>query len=337
MRAIGELRRAEDARAREGASAPVRVVAVGGGTGLPRVLSGLAGSGASDRGRPLDVTAVVATSDDGGSSGELRRSFGIPAPGDIRNCLVALCASADPIPELLQHRFQGSGGLSGHTVGNVVLAALAERLGGFREAVELAGELLEARGRVLPATEEAVDLVATLEDGRVVRGECAMVAALGRVKQVALDHLTPACPAALQAIAAADLVVLGPGSLYSSIVAPLLASGMSEALRRCRGTRVLVVNLSTERGETDGYGAADHVRAVQRHIGAVVDVAVVHDRPHRLGRRTADGTGPVAVDARAIAELGVTPFVADLAEPGDPPRHDPAKLARVLLGFARTE
>jgi uncharacterized cofD-like protein len=304
---------------------------------MPRVLAGLSRSlGAREGGgRPLEVTAVVATSDDGGSSGELRRCCNIPAPGDVRNCLVALSASVDPIPALFQHRFQGSGGLAGHTVGNVVLAALAERLGGFGAAVELAGELLGTRGRVLPATEEAVDLVATLEDGRVVRGECAMVAAHGRVKQVSLDHPTPAVPAALDAIAAADLVVLGPGSLYSSIVAPLLASGMAEALRRCRGTRVLVVNLSTEAGETDGYGAADHVRAVQRHAGAVLDVALVHDRPlHRAW--SGHGVGPVAVDAPAVAALGVTPFLADLAEPGDPPRHDPAKLARVLLAFART-
>jgi uncharacterized cofD-like protein len=335
MRAISDLRRVESARVREKRS-PLRVVAVGGGTGLPRVLAGLAGSSEPGDGRlALDVTAVVATSDDGGSSGELRRSFGIPAPGDVRNCLVALSASVDPIPDLFQHRFRGTGGLSGHTVGNVVLAALAERLGGFRAAVEVAGELLGARGRVLPATEEAVDLVAFLEDGRVVRGECAMVAAHGRVRQVSLDHVAPALPAALEAISAADLVVLGPGSLYSSIIAPLLVSGMSDALRRCRGTRVLVVNLTTQPGETDGYGAADHVRALQRHLGPAVDVVVVHDRPLRPARRL-DGTAPVAVDAQAIAALGVTPLVADLAEPGDPPHHDPAKLARVLLGFART-
>jgi uncharacterized cofD-like protein len=319
--------------ARQGAP-PLRVVAVGGGTGLPRVLSGLARSPrATDGARDLQVTAVVATSDDGGSSGELRRSFGIPAPGDVRNCLVALSASVDPIPDLFQHRFQGHGRLSGHTVGNVVLAALAQRLGGFGAAVEIAGELLGTSGRVVPATEEMVDLVATMEDGRVVRGECAMAAARGRVKQVSLDRATRAAPAALEAVEAADLVVFGPGSLYSSVVAPLLAGGMAEALRRCRGTRVLAVNLLTEPGETDGYTAADHVRAVQRHAGGVVDVALVHARPPRP---PPGGARPVVLDQAAVTELGVMPFAADLVEAEDPARHDPAKLARVLLGFART-
>jgi uncharacterized cofD-like protein len=314
------------------------VVAVGGGTGLPRVLSGLSrapgpsGGGAA----AIDVTAVVATSDDGGSSGELRRSYGIPAPGDVRNCLVALSESVDPLADLFQHRFDGGGGLSGHTVGNVVLAALTERLGGFGAAVETAGQLLVTRGRVLPATEESVDLVATLEDGRVVHGERAMVAARGRVRRVDLDRPTAAAPAALEAIAGAHLVVLGPGSLYSSVIAPLLARGMAEALRRCRGTRVLAVNLRTEPGETDGYTAADHVRAVQQHLGLVVDVALVHDRRGRLAPGAGGAGAAVPVDAAAISELGVTPFGADLAEPGDPSRHDPAKLARVLLGFART-
>jgi uncharacterized cofD-like protein len=290
--------------------------------------------GASDAER-LEVTAVVATSDDGGSSGELRRWCGIPAPGDVRNCLVALSDAAGPIPGLLQHRFHGTGGLAGHTVGNVVLAALAERLGSFRAAVAAAADLLGTRGRVLPATDGVVDLVATLEDGRVVRGECAMVAARGRVREVSLDHPAPAVPAALEAIAAADLVVLGPGSLFSSVIAPLLAEGMADALRRCAGTRVLVVNLSTEAGETDGYAASDHVRAVQRHVGRVVDVALVHDGTAGPARRHG-AEHPVALDTAAIAALGAVPFAVDLAEPGGPPRHDPRKLARVLLGFART-
>jgi uncharacterized cofD-like protein len=312
------------------------VVAVGGGTGLPRVLCGLARAPGLGGPAGIEVTAVVATSDDGGSSGELRRSYGIPAPGDVRNCLVALSASVDPLADLFQHRFDGRGGLSGHTVGNVVLAALTERLGGFGAAVETAAQLLVTQGRVFPATEEGVDLVATLEDGRVVRGERAMAAARGRVKEVALDRPTAAVPAALEAIAAADLVVLGPGSLYSSIVAPLLARGVAEALRACRGTRVLVVNLTTEPGETDAYGASDHVRAVQRHVGEVVDVALVQEGQARRVAPRDGAPSAVAVDAEAIAALGVTCFRADVAEPGEPARHHPGKLARVLLGFART-
>jgi uncharacterized cofD-like protein len=312
------------------------VVAVGGGTGLPRVLTGLSRATGPLGAAAVEVTAVVATSDDGGSSGELRRSYGIPAPGDVRNCLVALSESAEPLAELFQHRFDGSGGLSGHTVGNVVLAALAERLGGFGAAVETAGQLLVTRGRVLPATEESVDLVAILEDGRVVRGERAMVAARGCVRRIELDRPIAATPASVEAIAAADLVVLGPGSLYSSVVAPLLARGMAEALRRSRATRVAVVNLFTEPGETDGYTAADHVRALQRHVGAVIDAAVVHDRPLAWARGPAADARPVAFDAAGISALGVMPLGADVAERADPSSHDAGKLARVLLALART-
>jgi uncharacterized cofD-like protein len=330
MTASIQLHRAERARRRAGT--PLRVVALGGGTGLPQVLTGLAATPGGD-GPGLDVTAIVATSDDGGSSGELRRSYGIPAPGDLRNCLVALSSGLDSLPELFQLRFGGAGALAGHTIGNLLIAALAQRLGDFRAAVQAAGELLGTRGRVLPATAEQVDLVAVMEDGRVVRGECAMVAARGRVRHVSLDRPTPAIPAALDAIAEADLVVLGPGSLYSSVIAPLLARGIADALRRCRATRVLVVNLFTEPGETDGYDAADHVRAVQRHAGPVVDVALVHDRPVLAPGRP-DGPRPVAVDAAEIAAAGAVPFGADLLEPGDPPRHDAAKLARLLLRFA---
>jgi uncharacterized cofD-like protein len=332
MRVPEDVWRLDDRRSR--AERPrLRVVAVGGGTGLPRVLSGLSrAAGALEGVHPLEVTAIVGTSDDGGSSGELRRSYGIPAAGDVRNCLVALAGSVDPLAQLFQHRFDGGGGLSGHTVGNVVLAALTQRLGGFGAAVQTASELLVTRGRVLPATEELVTLVATLDDGRVVRGESAIAAARGRVRQVTLDRPTSALAAALEAIAAADLVVLGPGSLYSSIVAPLLARGMGDALGRCEGTRVLVVNLAAERGETDGYTAADHVRAVQQHAGEVVDVALAHAPTGRPGAIAS----AVPFDPGAIAALGVTPFAADLVDPDDPGLHDERKLARVLLGFART-
>jgi uncharacterized cofD-like protein len=334
MRAARELEWAASEEGRP-VRAPLRVVAVGGGTGLPRVLSGLAGwRDAADGVARLDVTAIVATSDDGGSSGELRRCYGIPAPGDVRNCLVAL--SGAPFSELFQHRFQGEGGLSGHTVGNVVLAALAQRLGGFRAAVETAGDLLATRGRVLPATDEMVDLVATMDDGRVVRGERAMAAAGGRVKEIALDRPTPAVPGALAAIAAADLLVLGPGSLYSSVIAPLLAGGMADALRSCTGTRVLIVNLFTEPGETDRYTAADHVRAVQRHVGRLVDVALLHDPPPGRKAPPAGSGSPVVADTDAVAGLGVMPFATDLVDAEEPRRHDPSRLARVLLGFART-
>jgi uncharacterized cofD-like protein len=336
------MRRAEELTAVPIAPAaetrPLRVVAAGGGTGLPRVLAGLATGVEPDEGRALDVTALVTTADDGGSSGELRRRYGIPAPGDVRNCLVALSAGLNPLAALFQHRFEGDGALAGHTVGNVVLTALTQRLGDFGRAVEAAGRMLGTCGRVVPASAEPVELVAELEDGRIVRGEMAIASSTARVARLALARPSAAPPEAIAAVLGADLVVLGPGSLYSSVLASLLADGLGAALRETAATRVLVVNLFTQPGETDGFDAADHVRAVQRHLGDVVDVALVN-RP-ALPAAVADaararGAAPVEVDRGAIDALGAVPVVTDLLAPGDAGRHDPQKLSRALLAIAR--
>jgi len=322
----------------EGA-APLRVVAAGGGTGLPRVLAGLAPGVEPEVGRPVEVTAVVTTADDGGSSGELRRRYGVPAPGDVRNCLVALAEGLNPLAALFPHRFEGEGGLAGHTVGNVVLTALAQRLGDFGAAVEAAARMLAVRGRVLPGTAEPVELVAEMEDGTRVQGETTIAAGRGApIARVGLARPAPAPPEAPRAIRAADLVVLGPGSLYSSVLASLLGGGVAEALRETAAVRVLVVNLFTQRGETDGYRAADHVRAVLRHLGDAVDVALVHRPPLPDAARAlqaARGGFPVEVDRGALDALGVVTVSADLASARDPGRHDPVKLARALLAIAR--
>ncbi len=317
---------------------PLRIAALGGGTGLPRVLAGLAPGLEPEEDRRVELTAIVTTADDGGSSGELRRAYGVPAPGDVRNCLVALAAGPNPLAGIFQHRFEGGGGLHGHTVGNVVLAALAQRLGDFGSAVAAAGELLGVRGRVLPASAGPVELLARLEDGRIVRGESALARARGRVAELRLVRPADADPAAIEAVLAADLVVLGPGSLYSSVLASLLARGMREALRATTATRVLVVNLFTQPGETDGFSAADHARALRRHLGDVVDVALVHrgPLPAAIARAYADeGAAPVVLDRAALEALGVVPVVVDLLAPGEVGRHDPQKLARALLAIAR--
>jgi uncharacterized cofD-like protein len=316
-------------------AAPLRVAALGGGTGLPRVLAGLSAIPAARR--ALDVTAIVATTDDGGSSGELRRRYGLPSPGDVRNCLVALAPGPGALASLFQHRFGGEGGLAGHTVGNVVLTALAQRLGSFDAAVRAAGELLGARGRVVPATARSVSLVATLDDGRVVRGETAIASARGRVGLLAIDGPAPAPAEALEALAAADVVVLGPGSLYSSLVATLLCGGIGEALARSRALRLLVVNLFTQPGETDGYSASDHLRAIERHAGRVVDAALVHARPLPAPIRrayAARGSHPVRVDRAALRALGVQVVEDDLLASGGVARHDPARLAERILASA---
>ncbi len=317
---------------------PLRVVAAGGGTGLPRVLSGLAGRVAAGDGRAVDVTAIVTTADDGGSSGELRRRYGVPAPGDVRNCLVALAEGLNPLADLFQHRFEGEGGLAGHTVGNVVLTALAQRLGSFSAAVEAAGRLLEVRGRVVPGSVDPVELVAELGDGRLVRGETRVASSPARIERVLLSRASPAPPEAVAAVLAADLVVLGPGSLYSSVLASLLGRGLPEALRDTGAVRVLVVNLVTQPGETDGYDAADHLRAVRRHLGDVVDVALVHRGPlsgeavAAQGRR---GAEPVAVDRAGLEAEGAAVLAADVAGAGELGRHDPARLARALMRILR--
>jgi uncharacterized cofD-like protein len=317
---------------------PIRIVAAGGGTGLPRVLAGLAPGFEPDEDRPVDVTALVTTADDGGSSGELRRAYGVPAPGDVRNCLVALASGPNPLASVFQHRFDGDGGLAGHTVGNVVLTALTQRLGDFGQAVAAAGALLGVRGRVLPASAGPVQLVAQLDDGRVVRGERSIARSSGHVVEVRLERPTDAPLEAVEAILGADLVVMGPGSLYSSVLASLLPRGIPEALRATSATRVLVVNLFTQPGETDGYGAADHVAAVLRHLGEVVDVALVHRLPVPASvaeAYAAQGGLPVAMDRDEIEAQGAVPYVTDLLAPGDLGRHDPQKLARALLAIAR--
>ena len=325
---------------------PLRVVAVGGGTGLPAVLSGLAAVG-DDPLSPLEITALVSVSDDGGSSGELRRQYRVPAAGDARNCLVALSARDNTLAPLLQHRLQSAGDVPGHTVGNLVLTALTSHLGDFGEAVEAMARLLGARGRVLPAVAGEAMLVAALEDGRVVHGEASLRAAAGRISAVRLDTPSAAPPRALAALREADLVVLGPGSLYSSVLASLLGAGTAGALRRSRATRVWVANLFTQPGETDGYGAADHVAALQRHLGDVVDAVLLHDRPlppEMVAGEAARGSHPVHARAGEIEKLGPMVVHADLvaASAGSGPfaepcaRHDPAKLARALRRLAET-
>ena len=315
----------------------LRLAALGGGTGLPVVLTGLAAA-RTPGGRPVQVSAVVTTADDGGSSGELRRRYGVPSPGDIRNCLVALAPGAQPLAEVFQHRFLEDGGLTGHTVGNLVLTALAQQFGDFSAAVAAAAQMLRARGRVAPAHEGPAELEAQLADGRVVRGESAIGAARGQVTRLSLARPVPAPRAALEAVAAADLVVLGPGSLYSSVIASLLGDGMAEALQRSGALRVMVVNLFTQPGETDGYDAADHVRAVVQHAGPVVDLALAHDGPlppSMVERYAAEGARPVAFDRDALNDLGVGVLTADLLAPGELARHDSRKLAEVLLDLSR--
>jgi uncharacterized cofD-like protein len=318
----------------------VRIAGIGGGTGLPLVLQGLAELEEIGEAPELCLTGIVCVSDNGGSSGRLREAYDIPALGDLRNCLLGLRPRAPLWRQLFEHRFASGDGLAGHALGNLILTALAQQAGSLRKAIDTVAGAMQICGTVLPATEVPVTLCAEGTDGRLARGECAIAAARMAIERVWLEPRAPR-PArgVLEAIGAADVIVLGPGSLFSSVVPPLLVSGVADAIRGSRALRVYVCNLMAEPGETDGFTAADHVRTVQRYLGpTAIDVAIVNTQPPRMHvarRYLAAGAGPVDADAAAIRAMGVQPLEADLLnEEGPCARHDPRALGRLVLDLA---
>ena len=290
----------------------MKVVGIGGGHGLAATLR-------ATRRYADEIAAVVTVADDGGSSGRLTQELGVPPPGDIRNCLVALAGNED-LALLFQHRFD-SGALTGHTVGNLVIAALTETTGDFGEAVRRAGELLDAIGNVLPATTELVTLFARVNGGEV-RGQVAVAQAKAPIQAVYLEPAQPqAYPRAVEAILSADQVVLGPGSLFTSLIATLLVPGIRKALQETTARRVFVCNTRLQKGETETLDAASHVQALLAHAGAFCVDTVVVQSPQLAD----DG---VEVDRKALDFLGVEVIAADVATPEG--AHDPAALAEVL-------
>ena len=319
---------------------PTRIVAMGGGTGLPVVLRGLARKATPKSGDPgVDITAVVTMSDDGGSSGRLRRLHGSLPPGDIRNCLVALAGGKSALSEVFQYRFGGAKGLAGHAVGNLLIAALAELKGDFMEAVRVSGELLGSRGQVLPCTLAPVQLVAKMDDASEVVGERNIVRAHGRVRRVSLSPRSPPpSEGLLESIHSADLVVIGPGSLYSSVLPNLLVDGVAQALKETRALKVMVANLMTQPGETDNMDCLDHVRAIIEHAGPVLDAVLVNgSQPlaESIRRYAHKGAYLIPMDRRGLISVGVVPVEADLLKAGSKIRHDGSKVARCLLKMAR--
>jgi len=311
------------------------LVAIGGGTGLAALLSGLKRRVGEEIG---EIAGIVAVSDDGGSSGRLRRDLGLPPPGDIRNCLVALADDEDLLARLFQFRFGGGEGLTGHSFGNLFLAALTEITGDFARAVLTAERILSVKGTILPATLANVALAGTTRSGRRLEGE----SAIGRAGEpIARVELVPAAPAAyppaLAALERADLVLLGPGSLYTSILPNLLLPEIRDALARRRGPCALVLNLMTQPGETDGLDALAHLEAIERHAGAgLIDVVVAHRgeiAAERLAAYRAEGAEPVAVDRAALEGRGCRVVETDLAAPDGLVRHDPERLAAALLAL----
>jgi uncharacterized cofD-like protein len=314
-------------------SGGLRVVAFGGGTGLPVLLRGLrevVGDG---------ITAVVTVTDDGGSSGRLRQELGVAPPGDVRNCLVAL-AGRRRLAEVFNYRFEAGVDLRDHTVGNIIIAALADMSGGFCEGVQQAARFLRVKGSVYPAATESLTLVVRYADGTVTRGESTMREAGRTVSRVAVEREDAAAPAdALRAIAKADIVVLSPGSLFTSTIPALLGAGVRDALAGFGGPVVYVANLMTQPGETAGFTVSDHLRAIHEHVGAVVTDVLVSSKklPERLlVRYRADGAAPVEVDRAEIEKLGVRVRKARLlSETGSEVRHDPDRLARAVQEVAR--
>lgn len=302
-----------------------KAVAIGGGTGLPRVLRCMLRLG-------FEPTAIVTMADDGGSSGRLREELGILPPGDVRNCLVALAPEDNPLAHIFQYRFAGDGGLAGHALGNLVIAALSETEGGFAEAIAAASELLHVRGRVLPSTLEDVRLLGRGTRGDALAGQADIAASAHGVRSVSLWPASPAAYApALEALADAEVVIVGPGSLYTSLIPNFLVGGMTEALRSSPAMKVYVCNVANQRGETAGMDAADHLRALCEHgLEGILDMVLVHDT----------GTYPIAGDSEAVMDgaavrdaldaMGVGVCAADLADPADPLHHDPVRLASAL-------
>lgn len=309
-----------------------RIVILGGGTGTSKLLRGL-------REHTSNLTAIVAVSDDGGSSGRLRKAFDMPAPGDLTDCLAALSDYESSLSRLLQYRFVRGEELSGHTFGNLLITTLMEVEGDFGQALRVLNELLDLSGAVYPATAQPVSLVVTKLDGSVVKGEVEGRLHGGAVRSVAI---TPAAPTTLpeveRAMARADLIVLGPGSLYTSTIPPLLVPSVRTALANSNAKLVYVSNIMTEAGETDGHDAFDHVKALVDHGARRPDVVLFNDAPIDSSRRESYREEHAEVVAPALerfAEAGISVVKMPLLAEGSKAQHDSTRLASELMNIAR--
>src|SRR5687767_8984889 len=303
-----------------------RIVTIGGGHGLATLLRGL-------KTYTRNLTAIVTVADDGGSSGRLRESFGILPPGDIRNCLAALSNDEEMLTQLFRYRFSGSAGLDGHSFGNLFITALAEITGSFEEAIAESGRVLSVSGRVLPSTLHDVKLVADVQLPNVpnqvrVLGESSIPKFAGRIRRLWLEpNDAPAFPPALNAILNADMIVVGPGSLYTSLLPNLLVQDLLGAVRASRALKVYVCNIATQAGETDLYSCSDHIRALEDHVGDhLFDIVLCNDN---YEGQLNEGSQWVHADEKIMADSRL--HYADLSDSNYPWRHDSAKLARSLI------
>ncbi len=318
----------------------MRIVAIGGGTGLSTLLRGLKKYSQAREGGPLvEITAVVTVTDDGGSSGRLRRDFQVLPPGDIRNCMVALSEDEALLSKLFQYRFSQGQGLAGHSFGNLFLTALTDLTGDFAHAVQLSGDVLAIAGKIYPITAANVALEATLENGRTVLGETRISASKSRIHTV---RLVPGdCKPlreTIEAIEQADLITLGPGSLFTSVIPNLLVKGVARAIAKSRATKAYFVNLMGQPGETVGFRASDHVEAIYRHSTApFLHHVIINTEPIRkvvLKRYAAEEAAPVENDVDRLEELGIQVVGAPLVADKKLVRHDPDAAAEIAVKLA---
>jgi uncharacterized cofD-like protein len=319
---------------------PLRIVAIGGGTGLSVLLAGLKRYALPGIDGPaVDITAIVTVTDDGGSSGRLRREFDVLPPGDIRNCMVALSEDSAMLSRLFQYRFEAGRGLKGHSFGNLFLMALTQIMGDFPEAVKASSEVLKIAGRIFPSTTANVSLEATLVDGTRVVGETRISRSTVRIKQVRLrPGKAKPVAAALTAIAEADAITLGPGSLFTSVIPNLLVEGIPSAIRRSRAVKAYFVNLMSQPGETTEFSASDHVRSIHRHAGGkFLDYGVINIRPITLAmkkRYARQAAMPVENDIDDLFKMGLKVMAGNLARHGETLKHDSDATAAVVVKLA---
>jgi len=322
----------------------LRVVAIGGGTGLSTLLRGLRryvtapNQAAQEAGLISDLAAVVTVTDDGGSSGRLRRDFNMLPPGDLRNCMVALSTEEDLLVQLFAHRFRNGAALKGHNFGNLFVAALTEITGDFAHAIQLASKILATRGRIYPVTTANATLVARMDDGSLVRGETLITASKKRIAELMLDPPDAApMPETLEAIERADLITVGPGSLYTSLICNLLVKGIPSALARARGVRVYICNLMTQANESLGLTASQHIERIYEHTGApVFDYALVNTAafsPETLARYALQDASPIEADIQRIEALGVRCIAGDFASEENVVRHAAGRVTGALLAL----
>ncbi|MCA2941621.1 MAG: YvcK family protein [Microcystis sp. M113S1] len=308
-----------------------KIVAIGGGTGLSTLLRGL-------KQYSSNITAIVTVADDGGSSGRLRREMGILPPGDIRNCIAALADEEKLLTELFQYRFHTGDGLSGHSFGNLFISAMTEITGDLEQAIDASAKVLAIRGKVLPATLTDVSLWAKLADGRIIEGESKITEAMGQIRQIGCHPADPvALPAVLAAIKEADYIIIGPGSLYTSIIPNLLVPAIRQALARVTVPRIYVCNIMTQPGETDNYSVADHLRAIEEVCEERIVDAVLAQKtapsPQSLQLYAQEHSHPVFLDREEVGKMGYRIVLANVMAEDEVTakvRHDPQRLARVL-------